>query len=110
MNTYLLLNGTGLDETGLFNEVELTEKTGYFRQLELMDLQGNSISEYQLTVDGYLPHRYSAPPFLPPDQYFYLKVTGVDANGYVFWRITPTALSAIIPGTLTLLPGSVYCI
>jgi len=36
--------------------------------------------------------------FIPPDDAFFLMVTGYDADGYVFQRVSSVSFSSIVPG------------
>ncbi|GFN88309.1 hemicentin-1 [Plakobranchus ocellatus] len=83
--THVLIN-----TTGIFFPAELND-------LELIDLRGLTITKFPLLQDPYNPTMYNTTPFIPPDQFFYVKVTGRDELGYTMQRITPTAISPIKP-------------
>lgn len=65
--------------------------------LELMDLKGQSIARFPLNQDPELASLYNVTSFIPPDQFFYVKVNGVDNKGYTLQRLTPTAISPLAP-------------
>ncbi|CAL1547240.1 unnamed protein product, partial [Lymnaea stagnalis] len=77
--TSILVNSTGIELPSTLNE------------LELVDLRGNTLAKYPLNQDPEIKTLYNVTPFVPPDQYFYVKVTGTDDEGYVMQRTTPTA-------------------
>lgn len=60
--THVLVNATNLDPPA-----RLTN-------LELVDLKGDPIAKFPLTQDPELPALYNVTSFIPPDQFFYLKV------------------------------------
>ncbi|CAH1270966.1 HMCN1 [Branchiostoma lanceolatum] len=85
--TYVVLNATGLIPPGVINK------------LELINLQGLSLIEVPV-----FPHPqqlyssvYNVSGILPPEGFFYLRVSGVDVDNFIFQRITPSALNAEIP-------------
>ncbi|PVD21525.1 hypothetical protein C0Q70_17323 [Pomacea canaliculata] len=83
--THVLVNATNLDPPA-----RLTN-------LELVDLKGDPIAKFPLTQDPELPALYNVTSFIPPDQFFYLKVQGTDSKGYTLQRTTPTAISPLLP-------------
>lgn len=36
--------------------------------------------------------------FVPPDEAFFLRVTGYDRDGFVFQRVSSVSFSSIVPG------------
>ncbi|KAI8779431.1 hemicentin-1, partial [Biomphalaria glabrata] len=81
--TNILVNSTGLEEPSILNE------------LELVDLKGKTLVKFPLTQDPDIQTLYNVSSFVPPDKYFYIKVTGTDDAGYVLQRTTPTAISPL---------------
>ncbi|KAL8608110.1 hypothetical protein ACOMHN_016565 [Nucella lapillus] len=65
--------------------------------LDLVDLRGRTIADFNLTQDPEIASLYSVTSFIPPDQFFYVRVIGKDAKGYVLQRTTPTAISPQAP-------------
>lgn len=45
--------------------------------LQLINLKGDSIAKYPLTQDPAIPSLYNVTSFIPPDQFFYIKVKDV---------------------------------
>ncbi|XP_078604169.1 hemicentin-1-like isoform X2 [Branchiostoma floridae x Branchiostoma japonicum] len=85
--TYVVLNATGLIPPGVINK------------LELINLQGLSLIEVPVFPDPEQPYSslYNVSGILPPEGFFYLRVSGVDVDNFIFQRITPSALNAEIP-------------
>ncbi|GIY13520.1 hypothetical protein CDAR_68362 [Caerostris darwini] len=82
--TYLLVNATDLPEPATFNKVNI------------IDLEGNSLQNIPLQrFPG--SNLFNATKFIPPNEYFYLKVAGSDEHGYPIERMTSTAISAQLP-------------
>jgi len=85
METFVLVNATDLDSPG-----RLTK-------LELVDLSGELLMEIPVVYDPSRPSLYNVSSFIPPTDFFYLKIVGLDDKGHVFQRTTPTAISASQP-------------
>ncbi|CAG5129711.1 unnamed protein product, partial [Candidula unifasciata] len=83
ISTHVLINSTGIEYPSTLND------------LELVDLRGNSIAKFPLVRDPEISTLYNVTSFVPPDQYFYVKVTGTDDLGFVMQRTTPTAISPL---------------
>ncbi|XP_070532919.1 hemicentin-1-like [Ptychodera flava] len=83
--THLILNATGLDIPGEFTKVEL------------VDLKGQIIREFSLQVNLSNPSIYIVPKFLPPNEYFFVRVTGYDKQNFKFLRMTSAAVSPEVP-------------
>ncbi|KAH9500753.1 Hemicentin-1, partial [Bulinus truncatus] len=79
----ILVNATGIEAPSILNE------------LELVDLKGKTLAKYPLIQDPEIETLYNVSSFVPPDKYFYVKVTGTDESGYVMQRTTPTAISPL---------------
>ncbi|XP_013793059.1 hemicentin-1-like, partial [Limulus polyphemus] len=83
--THLLINGTNLPESATF------------RRVEVVNLDGNIVEDLYLERLPGETALFNASTFIPPNNYFYLKTTGVDERGYPFQRITSTAINAQLP-------------
>ncbi|XP_070581752.1 hemicentin-1-like [Ptychodera flava] len=83
--THLILNATGLDLPGEFTKVEL------------VDLKGQIIREFSLQVNLSNPSIYIVPKFLPPNEFFFVQVTGYDKQNFTFLRMTSAAVSPEVP-------------
>ncbi|XP_072429742.1 hemicentin-1 isoform X3 [Chiloscyllium punctatum] len=86
--TYLLLNTTGLIPPARVDQVEL------------LGISGITLKTIPLK---YYPDRkpYSilnVTEFIPPDEAFFLKITGYDTEGYLFQRVSGVSYSNIVPG------------
>ncbi|KAL4218919.1 Hemicentin-1 [Mactra antiquata] len=81
----------------LINASELLPPAG-FSQLELVDLFGNSLGEYPLIRDTLNPLLYTTTSIMPPDGFFYVRLSGIDDKGFNIVRQTPTAITPIKPG------------
>ncbi|XP_032884067.1 hemicentin-1 isoform X2 [Amblyraja radiata] len=86
--TYLLLNTTGLAPPARVDRVELLSTSG--TTLKTIPIR-------------YYPDRkpYSVlnvTEFIPPDEAFFLKVTGYDTKEYLFQRVSSVSYSNIVPG------------
>ncbi|KAI8479036.1 Hemicentin-1, partial [Branchiostoma belcheri] len=85
--TYVVVNATGLIPPGVINK------------LELINLQGLSLIEVPVFrhPEQHYSSLYNVSGILPPEGFFYLRVSGVDVDNFIFQRITPSALNAEIP-------------
>lgn len=66
--------------------------------MQILDLQGHLLSEVPFKpreMDNFTFDWYN---FEPPNGLFYIRVVGVDDKHNMFYRASPTALSAILPG------------
>lgn len=86
--THILLNTTGLSPPARAD------------QLELLSITGNVIKTLPIR---YYPHRepyglYNMTDFIPPNEAFFLRVTGYDKDGFLFQRVSSVSFSSIIPG------------
>ncbi|XP_022085366.1 hemicentin-1-like isoform X2 [Acanthaster planci] len=70
---------------------------GIFRRLDFLDLQGNVIATYPLTEVDPMRALYIVSDIVSPEGFYYIRVSGVDSNGFEFQRITPTALESLKP-------------
>lgn len=46
--------------------------------------------------------------FIPPDEAFFLRVTGYDRDGFLFQRVSSVLFSNIIPGQSNILPSHAH--
>ncbi|XP_012942941.1 hemicentin-1 [Aplysia californica] len=83
--THVLVNSTGIEYPSTLND------------LELVDLRGNSLAKFPLVQNPKFNNLYNVTSFIPPEQFFYVKVTGTDDQGFVMQRTTPTAISPLKP-------------
>ncbi|XP_062920094.1 hemicentin-1 isoform X2 [Mobula hypostoma] len=86
--TYLLLNTSGLAPPARVDRVELLGTSGV--SLKTLPIR-------------YYPDRkpYSilnVTEFIPPDEAFFLKITGYDSKEYLFQRVSSVSYSNIVPG------------
>lgn len=86
--TYILLNTTGIHIPARVDRLELLSITG----------------ELLKTVPvKYFPDRkpygiWNISEFIPPNEAFFLKITGYDKDDYLFQRVSSVSFSNIIPG------------
>ncbi|XP_067662288.1 hemicentin-1-like isoform X1 [Haliotis asinina] len=83
--THVVINATDLDPPATLT------------RLELVDLKGEALIEFPVSRDPTNPALYNVTSFIPPNEFFYLKVDGIDHQGYVLRRTTPTAISPRVP-------------
>ncbi|OWF52578.1 Hemicentin-1 [Mizuhopecten yessoensis] len=84
--TYMVINASNLVAPGRFNT------------LELIDLQGNVLELQELEQDEEYSHLYYlTDSFIPPKQFFYVRVSGIDDKRNPIQRLTPTAISPVPP-------------
>ena len=67
-------------------------------RVEILDLQGGLIDEVPFSPRSTDEFTFDWENFEPPKGLFYLRVVGVDDDSNVFYRASPTALSAVLPG------------
>lgn len=85
--THILLNTTGLAPPARPD------------RLELLSIMGEVIKTLPIR---YYPDRepyslWNITEFIPPNEAFFLRVTGYDADGFVFQRVSSVSFSNIIP-------------
>ncbi|XP_066533975.1 hemicentin-1 [Hoplias malabaricus] len=85
--TFILLNTTGLSRPARAD------------RLELLSITGGVLKTLPIR---YFPDRkpysiWNITEFLPPNEAFFLKVTGYDRNGYLFQRVSSVSFSSIVP-------------
>ena len=59
----MLINSTGIEYPAVLTD------------LELVDLRGDTLVSYPVIQHPYLENQYNVSTFIPPDQYFYVKVS-----------------------------------
>ncbi|XP_053341492.1 hemicentin-1 [Clarias gariepinus] len=87
--TFILLNTTGLSHPARAD------------QLELLSITGGVIKTLPIR---YFPERkpygiWNITDFMPPNEAFFLKVTGYDRDGFLFQRVSSVSFFSIVPGT-----------
>ncbi|KAG5276276.1 hypothetical protein AALO_G00130070 [Alosa alosa] len=85
--TFILLNTTGLTHPARPDRLELLSTTGAV--LKTLPIR-------------YFPSRepygiWNITEFMPPDEAFFLRVTGYDRDGFVFQRVSSVSFSSIVP-------------
>ncbi|XP_071947832.1 hemicentin-1-like [Antedon mediterranea] len=70
---------------------------GVITRTEFLTLSGEVISEYPLQYNPDNPLFYNMSSVTTPDEYFYIRVSGVDRQNFDFQRTTKTAISLLIP-------------
>ncbi|XP_038613568.1 hemicentin-1 [Tachyglossus aculeatus] len=85
--TYVLLNTTGIYPPARVD------------RLELLSISGSSLKTIPVK---YYPERkpygiWNISDFIPPDEAFFLKVTGYDKDDYLFQRVSSVSFSNIVP-------------
>ncbi|XP_026178915.1 hemicentin-1 [Mastacembelus armatus] len=86
--THILLNTTGLSPPARAD------------RLELLSVTGEVIKTLPIR---YYPERqpyglWNITEFIPPNEAFFLRVTGYDRDGFLFQRVSSVSFSSIIPG------------
>ncbi|KAL4674661.1 hypothetical protein H8959_018595, partial [Pygathrix nigripes] len=85
--TYVLLNTSGISTPA---RIDL---------LELLNISGSSLKTIPVK---YYPDRkpygiWNVSDFVPPNEAFFLKVTGYDEDDYLFQRVSSVSFSSIVP-------------
>nr|XP_054608122.1 hemicentin-1 isoform X2 [Nothobranchius furzeri] len=85
--THILLNTTGLSPPARPDRLELLKVTG--QVIKTLPVR-------------YYPERqpyslWNLTEFLPPNEAFFLRVTGYDQDGYIFQRVSSVSFSSIVP-------------
>ncbi|VTJ81530.1 Hypothetical predicted protein, partial [Marmota monax] len=86
--TYVLLNTSGISSPARVDH------------LELLSISGGSLKVIPVK---YYPDRkpygiWNISDFIPPNEAFFLKVTGYDKDDYLFQRVSSVSFSSIVPG------------
>ena len=74
------------------------EPPGKAERVEILNLQGHLIGEVPFKPHNTDKSAFDWLNFEPPRGLFYIRVVGADDAGNVFYRASPTALSAVLPG------------
>lgn len=69
-------------------------------RMELLSITGELLKTLPVK---YYPDRkpyglWNISDFIPPDEAFFVKITGYDKDGYLFQRVSSVSFSSIIPG------------
>ncbi|XP_034035488.1 hemicentin-1 [Thalassophryne amazonica] len=85
--THILLNTTGLSPPARAD------------RLELLSITGHVVKTLPIR---YFPERlpyglWNITEFIPPDEAFFLRVTGYDRDGFLFQRVSSVSFSSIVP-------------
>ncbi|KAG7265216.1 hypothetical protein CRUP_009103 [Coryphaenoides rupestris] len=85
--THILINTTGLASPARAD------------RLELLSITGDVVKTLPIL---YYPARqpfglWNITEFIPPDEAFFLRITGYDVDGYVFQRVSSVSFSSIVP-------------
>ncbi|KAM9212162.1 hemicentin-1 [Dugong dugon] len=85
--TYVLLNTSGISVPARVD------------RLELLSISGSSLKTMPVK---YYPDQkpygiWNISEFIPPNEAFFLKVTGYDKDGYLFQRVSSVSFSSIVP-------------
>ncbi|XP_069890339.1 hemicentin-1 [Dipodomys merriami] len=108
--TYVLLNTSGISSPARVD------------RLELLSISGGSLKTIPVK---YYPDRkpygiWNISDFIPPNEAFFLKITGYDKDDYLFQRVSSVSFSSIVPAAPTvtmpmktpgyyLQPGRILC-
>lgn len=90
---------TGLNNRALIKVSGLLPP-GAVTKVQLLDLQGLVFQEIAFIPRPDDQYTFDWVNFNAPSGLFYIRIVGVDLNGNVFHRCSPTAISAILPGKL----------
>ena len=71
---------------------------GKAAKVQILDLQGHVIGEVPFKPRSTDKSAFDWLNFVPPRGLFYIRVVGRDDAENVFYRASPTALSAVLPG------------
>lgn len=86
--TYILLNTTGISPPARAD------------RLEFLSITGGVMKTLPIP---YYPNRepfgiWNITEILPPEEAFFLRVTGYDKDGFLFQRVSSVSFSSIVPG------------
>lgn len=79
-------------------KVNELQPPGKPNKVQILDLWGQTVEEVQFKPRKSDKFAFDWPNFVPPKGLFYVRVVGVDNASNVFYRASPTALSAVLPG------------
>lgn len=80
----------------IINATDLAPKA-YFDFVEFINLTGDSLLKVPVNRIPHMSGMFNATAFVPPDEYFYLKIHGFDELNLPMERISPTAISSQLP-------------
>uniref|UniRef100_A0A0N5BTT3 Hemicentin-1 n=1 Tax=Strongyloides papillosus TaxID=174720 RepID=A0A0N5BTT3_STREA len=84
--TQIFVNMTGLKPPGTLNEIKILNEFGEeLKVFKPIPVRGN-------------PFLYHTAPFVPPNGFWFMKIEGVDDNGFKFQRVSPTSTSSVEAG------------
>ncbi|GAB1607434.1 hemicentin-1-like [Argonauta hians] len=83
--------------TKLYIKVSNISSPGRVEKVEFLNLQGSVTDRFNPHQNSSLGNIFLVDNVMPPKEYFYIRVSGIDDMGYRFERITPTALSPQVP-------------
>uniref|UniRef100_A0AAY5K6S1 Ig-like domain-containing protein n=1 Tax=Esox lucius TaxID=8010 RepID=A0AAY5K6S1_ESOLU len=91
--TYILLNTTGLFHPALADRLELLSITGGV--IKTLPVRYYPDTGRGSTSTGSI---WNITEFVPPNEAFFLRVTGYDMDGFLFQRVSSVSYSSIVPG------------
>ncbi|XP_072421818.1 hemicentin-1-like isoform X1 [Chiloscyllium punctatum] len=98
--THVLLNCSGLHPPGQLDQLELLSTSG--ETLMNLPIRPNS-SQNTNTI-------WKVPEFMPPNENFFLKVTGYNREGYRFQRLSSVSYTNLVPGPpVVSMPRQTHC-
>ena len=71
---------------------------GTAQRVQILDVQGHLIGEVPFKPRSTDKSAFEWFNFEPPKGLFYIRVVGLDDKHNTFYRASPTALSALLPG------------
>ncbi|XP_019904855.2 hemicentin-1 isoform X2 [Esox lucius] len=90
--TYILLNTTGLFHPALADRLELLSITGGV--IKTLPVRYYPDTGRGSTSTGSI---WNITEFVPPNEAFFLRVTGYDMDGFLFQRVSSVSYSSIVP-------------
>ena len=90
-------SAVGVASTLMIEAIHLNPP-GNIDKVEFLNLMGEPIFEAQLTPSSLNPDMYVATNVIPPNEYFHIRVSGIDGRNLRFQRITKAAISPLVPG------------
>ncbi|KAJ7986246.1 hypothetical protein DPEC_G00337960 [Dallia pectoralis] len=90
--TYILLNTTGLSHPALADRLELLSITGGV--IKTLPVRNHLETGRGSNSTGNI---WNITEFIPPNEAFFLRVTGYDMDGFLFQRVSSVSFSSIVP-------------
>ncbi|XP_072176576.1 hemicentin-1-like [Diadema setosum] len=84
-------------ESALMIEALHMNPPGTMQKVEFLNMQGETIKEAWLTRSEVNPDLFIARNIIPPNEYFHIRVSGIDSHNFRFQRLTKAAISPLIP-------------